>query len=180
MSYIRKLFLFFLILILILLYFICNPNKYEKNKWFSNNKLSSLEIEDLPEISNTDYLIKNDKLIYLKLNYNDFNSYANDILLYLKTQNFEYLGTTGEIYGSLAGILTTYYFKEADILEDFYLNGKYIFIYSGKNKNENGVNPFMKLELKQVDDAFIKYKGKEFHYNTIIELTYDYSIKIKD
>lgn len=180
MIYIRKFFLFFLILILIFLYVICNPTKYEMNKWFSNNKLSSLEIEGLPEISNSDYLIKNDKLIYLKLNYNDFNSYASDILLYLKTQNFEYIGTIGEQYGSLAGILTTYYFEEANVLEDFYLNGKYIFIYSGKNKKENGETPFMKLELKQVDDAFIKYKGKEFHYNTIIELTYDYTIKVKD
>lgn len=180
MSYIRKFFLFFLMLILILLYVICNPTRYEMNKWFSKEMLISLEIEDLPEISNTDYLIKNDKKIYLKLDNNNFDSYANDILLYLKTQNFEYLGTTGEIYGSLAGILTTYYFKEGYLLEDFYLNGKYIFIYSGKNKNENGVNPFMKLELTQVNDDFIKYKGKEFHYNTIIELTYDYSIKIKD
>ena len=148
----------------------CDINSYEENKWYSESTLKECLVEDLPEIQNVDYVKKNDEDIYFYMNYNDYNSYVNTVYNYLKSQNFEYLGTKGNAKASLAGMLSTYYFKEANTLEEFRTDGDgsdYTFVYSDGTLDGSRV-VFNIIKFYRDDNSTLEYKNKEFTYNTFM------------
>lgn len=147
----------------------CDINKYEENTWYSNDRLKECLVEDLPEIQNVDYVKKNDEDVYFYMNSNDYNSYVNIVYNYLKSQNFEYLGTKGDDKASLAGMLSTYYFKEANTLEEFRTDGDgsdYTFVYS--DGTLDGSRIVFNIIKFYRDNSTLEYKNKEFNYNTFM------------
>lgn len=148
----------------------CDINKYEENTWYSNDRLKECLVEDLPEIQNVDYVKKNDEDVYFYMNSNDYNSYVNIVYNYLKSQNFEYLGTKGDDKASLAGMLSTYYFKEANTLEEFRTDGDgsdYTFVYSDGTLDGSRI-VFNIIKFYRDDNSTLEYKNKEFNYNTFM------------
>ena len=53
------------------------------------------DVLELPKIEYCDYLKVNDEDVYVNINpfYYDYLKYVNEIYDYLKSQNYEYLGT---------------------------------------------------------------------------------------
>lgn len=148
----------------------CDINKYEENTWYSNDRLKECLVEDLPEIKNVEYVKKNDEDVYFYMNSNDYNSYVNIVYNYLKSQNFEYLGTKGDDKASLAGMLSTYYFKEANTLEEFRTDGDgsdYTFVYSDGTLDGSRI-VFNIIKFYRDDNSTLEYKNKEFNYNTFM------------
>lgn len=148
----------------------CDVNSYEENSWYSDDRLKECLVEDLPEIQNVDYVKKNDEDVYFYMNSNDYNSYVNIVYNYLKSQNFEYLGTKGDAKASLAGMLSTYYFKEANTLEEFRTDGDgsdYTFVYSDGTLDGSRV-VFNIIKFYRDDNSALEYKNKKFNYNTFM------------
>lgn len=148
----------------------CDINSYEENSWYSDDRLKECLVEDLPEIQNVDYVKKNDEDVYFYMNSNDYNSYVNIVYNYLKSQNFEYLGTKGDDKASLAGMLSTYYFKEANTLEEFRTDGDgsdYTFVYSDGTLDGSRV-VFNIIKFYRDDNSTLEYKNKKFNYNTFM------------
>ena len=152
----------------------CDANKYEENEWFSVEKLRICDALELPKIEYCDYLKVNDEDVYVNINpfYYDYLKYVNKIYDYLKFQNYEYLGTRGERINTLAGSLTSYYFKETYYLEDFICNEdghNWIFVYSDGTKDENE-NIIFNIILIDLDQSSIQYKGRKQDYTMVIRL----------
>ena len=148
----------------------CDVNSYEENSWYSNDRLKECLVEDLPEIQNVEYVKKNDEDVYFYMNSNDYNSYVNIVYNYLKSLNFEYLGTKGDAKASLAGMLSTYYFKEANTLEEFRTDGDgsdYTFVYSDGTLDGSRV-VFNIIKFYRDDNSTLEYKNKKFNYNTFM------------
>lgn len=100
----------------------------------------------------------------------DYNSYVNIVYNYLKSQNFEYLGTKGDTKASLAGMLSTYYFKEANTLEEFRTDGDgsdYTFVYSDGTLDGSRI-VFNIIKFYRDDNSTLEYKNKKFNYNTFM------------
>lgn len=170
----KKLFNFIILIsVLALLLSSCG---YKQNEWITEEKLSKCLIPDFPEIQDN-YVVKGDGDIYVKLSEEEYKAYVSQVYDYLKSKNFEYLGTRGELHSSLSGAFNTYYFKPADTLEDFYVDGAYRFVYS------DGI-------IEELDDTFrfriltintiglnttktIEDDGIVFKYNTVIRLRYN-------
>lgn len=154
----------------------CYNAKYEKNVWFSNEKLEQWEISSLPEITCSDYYYNNKNWVYFNASGQELNDYANFVFEYLKSQNFEYLGTRGYQKASLAGAFASYYFKEIESFEDCYTQnyGKdYIFIYSNGLVDDNGQMTFNEIIIADFDNQTIRYDGKNIYYNAKIQIKYD-------
>lgn len=146
----------------------CDVNKYEENTWYSYDTLTECLVKDLPKIQDVDYLKKNDENIYFYMTNNDYERYIDTVYNYLKSQNFKYLGTKGNAKDSLAGMFSTYYFKEADSLEEFRSNrdgADYIFIYSDGTKDNSRV-VFNIIKFYIDNASTLEYKNKKFNYNT--------------
>ena len=155
----------------------CDGAEYKKNEWFADDKLEQCEISNLPTISCcSDYYYNNKSWVYFNASYHELEDYANIVYEYLKSQDFEYLGTRGHQKASLAGAFASYYFKEIETFEDCYTQtyGKqYIFVYSNGNVNENGHMIFNEIIIGKFDDKTIKYDGKDIYCNAQIQIGYD-------
>ena len=73
----------------------CNKNEdtviYEKNTWFTAEALELYMLEDLPEISEVEY-IRGSKTVFAKMSDEQLDNYANEVFEYLKGQEFKHLG----------------------------------------------------------------------------------------
>ena len=144
---------------------------HKENKWFSEEKLTQCLVGDLPTITK-DYVKHNDENIYVSFTDSEFEDYAKSVYDYLLSQNYEYLGTRGEQVGTLAGTLTTYYFKPATELSEFYVSGSYKFVYSDGSLDEDGKLIFCIISLYDYETKNLEYGTKDFSYNTLITIRY--------
>ena len=144
---------------------------HEENKWFSEEKLTECLVGDLPTIEK-DYVNHNGEDIYVSFTSKEREAYVADIFEYLKSQNFKYLGTRGEQASTLAGSFTTYYFKPATELSEFYVGSSYKFVYSDGTLDEGGDPIFCILTIYDYEAKNLEYGTKNFAYNTLITLRY--------
>ena len=144
---------------------------HEKNTWFSEEKLTQCLVGDLPKIEK-DYVNHNDEDIYVSFTSKEREAYVAEVFEYLKSQNFKYLGTRGEQASTLAGSFTTYYFKPATELSEFYVSGSYKFVYSDGTLDEYGDLVFCIINIYDYEAKNLEYGTKNFAYNTLITLRY--------
>lgn len=168
----KKLYVFAaLIFVLTILLSSCS---YKQNEWFSDEKLSKCLVPDFPEPLEN-YVRQGDN-IYLNFSEEEFQKYLNGVYEYLKSKDFEYLGARGEFCNSLSGAFASYYFKEADELSEFYVDGAYRFVYSGQgNIDQYGAPIFCILRishLESIETLEINNGRNSFKYNTVIRLRY--------
>ena len=172
----KKIIINVIMIICILVLTSCDNAKYEKNVWFSNEKLEQWEISNLPEITCSDYYYNNKDWVYFNVSGQELHDYANVVFEYLQSQNFEYFGTRGSQKASLAGAFTSYYFNEIESFEDCRTKsyGKdYIFVYSDGLVDENGQMIFNEIIIADFDNQVIKYDGKDIYCNAKIQIKYD-------
>ena len=144
---------------------------HEENKWFAEEKLTQCLVSDLPAITK-DYVNRNDEDIYVSFTSKEREAYVAEVFEYLKSQNFKYLGTRGEQASTLAGSFTTYYFKPATELSEFYVDSSYKFVYSDGTLDEGGDPIFCILTIYDYEAKNLEYGTKNFAYNTLITLRY--------
>lgn len=150
----------------------CNKNDdtvtYEKNTWFTSDVLELSLVNDLPEISGTDYL-RGIKTVFAKMNDEQFDSYANEVFEYLKGQEFKHLGTRGECVNSFLTI-SYYNFKPVDALEDCILEEyddslnelTYLFVYSDGTVDGDGNVIFNIIRIEKSKEEGTVKNGDEF------------------
>ena len=144
---------------------------HEENTWFSEEKLTNCLVGDLPTIEK-DYVNHNGEDIYVSFTSKEREAYVAEVFEYLKSQNFKYLGTRGEQASTLAGSFTTYYFKPATELSEFYVGSSYKFVYSDGTLDEGGDPIFCILTIYDYEAKNLEYGTKNFAYNTLITLRY--------
>ena len=144
---------------------------HEENEWFSEEKLTNCLVGDLPTIEK-DYVNHNGEDIYVSFTSKEREAYVVSVFEYLKSQNFKYLGTRGEQASTLAGSFTTYYFKPATELSEFYVGSSYKFVYSDGTLDEGGDPIFCILTIYDYEAKNLEYGTKNFAYNTLITLRY--------
>ena len=144
---------------------------HEENEWFSEEKLTECLVGDLPTIEK-DYVNHNGEDIYVSFTSKEREAYVAEVFEYLKSQNFKYLGTRGEQASTLAGSFTTYYFKPATELSEFYVSGSYKFVYSDGALDEDGDLVFCIINIYDYEAKNLEYGTKNFAYNTLITLRY--------
>ena len=144
---------------------------HEENTWFSEEKLAECLVADLPTIEK-DYVNHNGEDIYVSFTSKEREAYVAEVFEYLKSQNFKYLGTRGEQASTLAGSFTTYYFKPATELSEFYVGSSYKFVYSDGTLDEGGDPIFCILTIYDYEAKNLEYGTKNFAYNTLITLRY--------
>ena len=144
---------------------------HEENTWFSEEKLTECLVGDLPTIEK-DYVNHNGEDIYVSFTSKEREAYVAEVFEYLKSQNFKYLGTRGEQASTLAGSFTTYYFKPATELSEFYVDSSYKFVYSDGTLDEGGDPIFCILTIYDYEAKNLEYGTKNFAYNTLITLRY--------
>ncbi len=144
---------------------------HKENTWFSEEKLTNCLVSDLPTIEK-DYVNHNDEDIYVSFTSKEREAYVAEVFEYLKSQNFKYLGTRGEQASTLAGSFTTYYFKPAIELSEFYVGSSYKFVYSDGTLDEGGDPIFCILTIYDYEAKNLEYGTKNFAYNTLITLRY--------
>ena len=142
-----------------------------ENTWFSEEKLTECLVGDLPTIEKK-YVNHNDEDIYVSFTSKEREAYVVSVFEYLKSQNFKYLGTRGEQASTLAGSFTTYYFKPATELSEFYVDSSYKFVYSDGTLDEGGDPIFCILTIYDYEAKNLEYGTKNFAYNTLITLRY--------
>ena len=167
----KKVFALFLAAVLCLCCLASCGSAHEENKWFAEEKLTQCLVSDLPAITK-DYVNHNDEDIYVSFTSKEREAYVVEMFEYLKSQNFKYFGTRGEQVGTLAGTLTTYYFKPATELSEFYVSGSYIFVYSDGSLDEDGKLIFCIISLYDYETKNLEYGTKDFSYNTLITIRY--------
>ena len=159
----------------------CNKNDdtvtYEKNTWFTAEALELYMLEDLPEISEVEY-IRGSKTVFAKMSDEQFESYANEVFEYLKGQEFKHLGTRGECVNSFLTI-SCYNFKSVDALEDCILEEfddslnelTYLFVYSDGAVDEDGnvIFNIIRIKIFKEEDT-VKNGDEEFKCNVKIAL----------
>ena len=145
----------------------CGVN-HRKNTWFSDVKLEECLVSGLPKIEK-DYINQGDEDLYVKFTEAEYQAYVKEIYEYLKAQDFEYFGTRGEQKGTLAGTLTTYYFKPADELSEFEINGHYKFVFSDGTV-EDGDVVFCILTIYDYETKKLEYRNQSFTYNSVVSL----------
>lgn len=144
---------------------------HKENEWFSEEKLTNCLVGDLPTITK-DYVNHNDGDIYVRFTAREREAYIASVFEYLKSQDFKYLGTRGEQVGTLAGTFTTYCFKPATELSEFYVSGSYKFVYSDGALDEYGDPIFCILTIYDYEAKNLEYGTKNFAYNTLITIRY--------
>ena len=70
------------------------------------------------------------------------------------------------------GSFTTYYFKPATELSEFYVGSSYKFVYSDGTLDEDGDPIFCILTIYDYEAKNLEYGTKNFAYNTLIALRY--------
>ena len=165
----RKIISMLLLTICVIALSSCDGAEYKKNEWFTDDKLEQCGVSNLPTISCcSDYYYNNKSWVYFNASYHELEDYANIVYEYLKSQDFEYLGTRGHQKASLAGAFASYYFKEIETFEDCYTqtySKQYIFVYSNGNVKEctpfKYENPIEKTRMKnEMKISFEKSNGK--------------------
>ena len=144
---------------------------HKENEWFSEEKLAECLVGDLPTITK-DYVNSGSEDIYVSFTAGEREAYVAEVFEYLKSQNFKYLGTRGEQASTLAGSFTTYYFKPATELSEFYVGSSYKFVYSDGTLDEGGDPIFCILTIYDYEAKNLEYGTKNFAYNTLITLRY--------
>ena len=144
---------------------------HKENTWFSEEKLTECLVGDLPTITK-DYVNHDDEDIYVSFTSKERDAYVVEVFEYLKSQNFKYFGTRGEQASTLAGSFTTYYFKPATELSEFYVGSSYKFVYSDGTLDEGGDPIFCILTIYDYEAKNLEYGTKNFAYNTLITLRY--------
>ena len=146
---------------------------HKENKWFSEEKLTNCLVGDLPTIEK-DYVNHNGEDIYVSFTSKEREAYVAEVFEYLKSQNLKYLGTRGEQASTLAGSFTTYYFKPATELSEFYVDGAYRFVYSDGTLDDLGKPVFCIIDIAiyEYEAKNLEYGTKDFAYNTLITLRY--------
>ena len=144
---------------------------HKENEWFSEEKLTNCLVGDLPTIEK-DYVNHNGEDIYVSFTSKEREAYVAEVFEYLKSQNFKYLGTRGEQASTLAGSFTTYYFKPATELSEFYVSSSYKFVYSDGTLDEDGDLIFCIISIYDYETKNLEYGTKNFSYNTLITLDY--------
>ena len=144
---------------------------HKENEWFSEDKLTECLVGDLPTIEK-DYVNSGGEDIYVSFTSKEREAYVAEVFEYLKSQNFKYLGTRGEQASTLAGSFTTYYFKPATELSEFYVGSSYKFVYSDGTLDEGGDPIFCILTIYDYEAKNLEYGTKNFAYNTLITLRY--------
>lgn len=164
-----------LLMILILSLTVCALSSCvsRKNKWFSEEKLEKCFVPELPKVECS--FLRQGSEIAVKFTEEEFNEYLGDVYGYLKSRNFKYLGTRGDLHSSLSGAFSTYYFKEAGTLEEFYVDGAYRFVYSDGESDGDGEVTFCIISIYNTgfsDTDTIEYSiGQAFDYNTKIRVS---------
>ena len=161
-------------LILVLSLVSCGSNDYKINEWFSSEKLEECFVKELPELTSVDYLKFKDKDIYFNIDNEGYQNYLQEVLTYLKSQKYELLGTRGEKKSTFVGAFTTYSFKKAETLEEFYdsNNDSYRFVFSDGSRYVNGEYIFSIIIFSQYEPSYIEYDIENFNYNTKMLLRY--------
>ena len=144
---------------------------HKENTWFSEEKLTQCLVGKLPTVEK-DYVNHNGEDIYVSFTSKEREAYVAEVFEYLKSQNFKYLGTRGEQASTLAGSFTTYYFKPATELSEFYVGSSYKFVYSDGTLDEGGDPIFCILTIYDYEAKNLEYGTKNFAYNTLITLRY--------
>ena len=144
---------------------------HEENEWFSEEKLNNCLVGDLPTIEK-DYVNSGGEDIYVSFTSKEREAYVAEVFEYLKSQDFKYLGTRGEQASTLAGSFTTYYFKPATDLSEFYVGSSYKFVYSDGSLDEGDDPIFCILTIYDYEAKNLEYGTKNFAYNTLITLRY--------
>ena len=157
----------------------CNKNEdtviYEKNTWFTAEALELYMLEDLPEISEVEY-IRGSKTVFAKMSDEQFDSYANEVFEYLKGQEFKHLGTRGECVNSFLAY-HVYRIKAVDTLEECVLEEyddslnelTYLFVYSDGTVDEDGNVIFNIIRIeKSKEEGTVKNGDEAFKCNVTI------------
>ena len=144
---------------------------HKENEWFSEEKLTNCLVGGLPTIEK-DYVNRGGEDIYVSFTSKEREAYVVSVFEYLKSQNFKYLGTRGEQASTLAGSFTTYYFKPATELSEFYVGSSYKFVYSDGTLDEGGDPIFCILTIYDYEAKNLEYGTNNFAYNTLITLRY--------
>ena len=152
----------------------CGGNKYKLNEWFSSDKLEECFVKELPELKSVYYLKHKEDDIYFNIDNEGYQNYLQEVLTYLKSQKYELLGTRGEKKSSLVGAFTTYSFKKAETLEEFYDSNidSYRFVFSDGSRYVNGEYIFSIIIFSQYEPSYIEYDKENFNYNTKMLLRY--------
>ena len=149
----------------------CNKNEdtvtYKKNTWFTAEALELYMLEDLPEISEVEY-IRGSKTVFAKMSDEQLDNYANEVFEYLKGQEFKHLGTRGECVNSFLTI-SCYNFKSVDALEDCILEEyddslnelTYLFVYSDGAVDEDGNVIFNIIRIEKFKEEDTVKNGDE-------------------
>ena len=167
----KKLVALCLTVVLCVILFASCGSAHKENEWFSEDKLAECLVGDLPTIEK-DYVNSGGEDIYVSFTSREFEAYVAEVFEYLKSQNFKYLGTRGEQASTLAGSFTTYYFKPATELSEFYVSGSYKFVYSDGTLDEDGDLVFCIINIYDYEAKNLEYGTKNFAYNTLITLRY--------
>ena len=143
---------------------------YEKNVWFSEEKLEECLVVGLPGITRS--IVKcDDQDVYVSMPNAELKAYIESVYEFLKAQEFMHLGTRGEQAFSFKGLFTQYYFKPVEDLDDFWVNGDWIFVYSDGSVDEDGDVIFCILTIYDYGKRTLTYgRNKEFSYNVKISL----------
>lgn len=142
-------------------------NSYDENEWFSEEELEDCLVPDLPAPFKDFW--QRGASVYVSFSDVEYSLYVDQIYEYLKSLSFKLFGTRGEMYNTLAGIGTTYYFKPAASLSEFYVNGAYYFVFSdGWDENERLT--FYTLAIYDYESVYVECGSDGFYYNTEIVL----------
>ncbi len=158
------------LLLTVCMVFVCLTscgNSYEENEWYSEDTLEECIVPDLPEPSKT--YLKKGASVFVSFSDTEYTAYVGEVYEYLKSLNFKYFGTRGEMFNTLAGIGTTYYFKPANALSEFHVDGTYYFVFSD-GWNEDGKLSFYTLAIYEYQSGLLQYGSHEFYFNTKIVL----------
>ncbi len=149
---------------------------YKQNEWISEEKLSKCLIPDFPEIKEN-YLIKGNSDIYVYFTEEEYKAYVGLVYEYMKSKDFLYFGTRGELESSLSGAFNTYCFEPAREIDEFYVDGAYRFVYSdGKVEELDDSFRFRILTINTIGlnaTKTIENNGVIFKYNTVISIDYN-------
>lgn len=139
MEEVMKKFLLGLSLIAVMLCGLCACSN--NGTFFSKELLQDNLVPDLPKISYDKAKQRYKKMYYYHTTEDEFNSYAAKVYEYLKSLNFEYLGTRGEVLDTFFGGCPTYEFITGNELTDFlYSENTYVFVWANEKYSESPYN----------------------------------------
>jgi len=158
---------------------------YHLDVFFDDEILQENEVENLSSPSEELLYIERhgfvDPYVYVDDSRASFDEYANLVLQYLQTLNFSFLGTAGDVkttIGVIPALEPIYYYKEATILEDFFVSEDtaYYFVYShGEIKTNDDEEEYISevhcLKMSFQENSQVQYDRNKGDY------IYNYFIK---